>query len=307
VTLTLDLKSADNVAKIRALLKKSHGLIEGFRPGVMERLGLGPDVLLADNPQLVYGRMTGWGQDGPLAPTPGHDINYIALNGVLAAIGKAGDEPVPPLNLLGDFGGGGMLLAFGMVAALLAVRNGAQGQVIDCAMTEGSALLMTMIWGVRASGAWREERGVNILDSGAACYDTYATADGKFMAVGAIEEPFYKVFLQQLGLADDPDLQGPLDAARWSTQKAKIAAVMRRHTRDELCRMFEGSEACVTPVLTMTECLAHPHVQAREMFVTANGLTQPAPAPRYSVMECTPPTTASRPEADAWLKAQGII
>jgi alpha-methylacyl-CoA racemase len=306
VMLELDLKSPAGVSSLRALLKTADGLIEGFRPGVMERLGLGPDVLLADNPALVFGRMTGWGQTGPLAPRAGHDINSIAVGGVLGAIGRAGDPPVPPLNLVGDYGGGGMMLAFGMVAALLAVRNGGKGQVIDCAISDGAALLMARMWGARDRGIWREQRGANIVDSGAPYYEVYETADGRFVAVGAIEERFYATLRRRLGLADDPQLDNRDDPSAWPEQKVKFAAAVRSHSRDELCAIFEDVDACVSPVLTLTECLEHPHHVARQTFVTVGGVPQPAPAPRYSATPCPQPSEASRPDAREWLEAQRI-
>jgi alpha-methylacyl-CoA racemase len=306
VFIPLDLKSTGDIAKLRALLRKADGLIEGYRPGVMERLGLGPDVLLAENPALVYGRMTGWGQTGPSAQLAGHDINYIAAAGVLGTLGRAGAPPVPPLNLLGDYGGGGMLLAFGMVAALLAVRNGGKGQVIDCAITDGSALLMAKIWGALARGSWREQLGSNLVDSGAPCYDVYETADGQFVAIGAIEARFYTILRERLRIADDPELDIRDDRSLWPAQKAKLAAAVRRHSRAELCKIFEGSDACVSPVLTMTECLEHPHHVTRQTFITVNGVPQPAPAPRYSATPCSLPTEGLRPSVIEWFEAQGI-
>jgi alpha-methylacyl-CoA racemase len=306
VVLEFDLKAPDDLAKLRALVQTADGLIEGYRPGVMERLGLGPDVLLADNPSLIYGRMTGWGQTGPMAPVAGHDINYIALAGVLGAMGRAGAPPVPPLNLVGDYGGGGMLLAFGMVAALLAVRNGGKGQVIDCAIADGSALLMAKMWGARTRGGWQERRGSNLIDSGAPFYDAYETADGQFVAIGAIEAKFYTVLRDRLGVADDPELDIRDDRSLWPRQKAKLAAVVRRHTRAELCEIFDGFDACLSPVLTLSECLEHPQNVARGTFLTVNGVSQPAPAPRYSVTLCSQPMEACRPQTDEWLKAQGI-
>jgi len=306
VVLELDLKCPDDVVKLRALLGTADGLIEGFRPGVMERLGLGPDVLLADNPLLVYGRMTGWGQTGPMASVAGHDINYIAVAGVLGAMGRSGEPPVPPLNVVGDYGGGGMLLAFGMVAALLAVRNGGKGQVIDCAIADGSALLMAKMWGARARGGWREQRGSNLIDSGAPFYDAYETADGQFVAIGAIEAKFYALLRDRLGLADDPELDIRDDRSLWPRQKAKFAEAVRRRTRDELCEIFAGLDACVAPVLTLSECLQHPYHVARQTFLTVNGISQPAPAPRYSATPCSQPAEASRPRTNEWFEAQGI-
>jgi len=281
-TITLDLKTAEGVAELRSLCKSADGLLEGFRPGVMERLSLGPDVLHRDNPKLVYGRMTGWGQDGPLAQKAGHDINFIALSGTLGALGRAGDKPTPPINLVGDFGGGGMLLAFGMVSALLGVKAGGTGQVVDCAMTDGSALLMAMMWGFRAQGRWADERGTNVIDTGAPFYDTYETADGLFVAVGAIEPQFYAELRRVLGIADDVRFDVQFDPAQWPAQKAELARLFKTKTRAEWCALFDQAEACVTPVLSMAEALQHPHNLARQTFVTIDGVPQPAPAPRFS-------------------------
>jgi alpha-methylacyl-CoA racemase len=280
--IAIDLKSADGIALVRKLCASADALIEGFRPGVMERLGLGPDVLLADNPKLVYGRMTGWGQDGPYAAMAGHDINYIALSGALHAIGRKDERPVPPLNLVGDFGGGGMFLAFGVLAAILNARRTGQGQVVDCAMTEGSAVLMVIMYSMLAQGRWRDERGVNLLDSGAHFYDTYETKDGKFMSVGAIEPQFYRKFLAGLGLADDPQFAAQNDQSRWSALKQKVIAQFKTKTRAEWEAIFDGEDACVTPVLALTEAPQHPHNKARDAFVDIAGVRQPAPAPRYS-------------------------
>jgi alpha-methylacyl-CoA racemase len=280
-SMTLDLKSAEGIAELRSLCKSADGLIEGFRPGVMERLGLGPEVLLRDNPKLVYGRMTGWGQDGPMAQKAGHDINFIALSGTLGALGRAGDKPTPPINLVGDFGGGGMLLAFGMVSALLAVKSGASGQVVDCAMTDGSALLMAMMWGFRAQGRWTDERGTNVIDTGAPFYDTYETADGLFVAVGAIESQFYAELRRVLGIADDTRFDAQFDPKQWHAQKAELERLFKAKTRAEWIAAFDQAEACVTPVLSMAEALEHPHNIARQTFATIDGVPQPAPAPRF--------------------------
>ena len=280
--MSLDLKSPDDIATLRELVKTADGLIEGFRPGVMERLGIGPDVLLGDNPKLVYGRMTGWGQNGPYAPAAGHDINYIALSGVLGAIGRAGEKPVPPINLVGDFGGGAMMLAFGMVSGLLAVRNGAAGQVIDCAMTDGSALLMAMMWGFRANGLWTDERGTNMLDTGAPFYDTYETAEGGYVAVGSIEPQFYALLLEKLELTDDPLFDSQFDRAQWPAQKARLTTIFKSGTRDEWCTLMDGTDVCFAPVLSMAEALQHPHNVARGTFIDRDGVMQPAPAPRFS-------------------------
>ncbi|THD37658.1 MAG: CoA transferase [Sphingomonas sp.] len=278
----LDLKSPDDIAKLRELVKTADGLIEGFRPGVIERLGIGPDVLLGDNPKLVIGRMTGWGQDGPYAATAGHDINYIALSGVLGAIGRNGEKPVPPINLVGDFGGGAMMLAFGMVAGLLAVKSGAAGQVIDCAMTDGSALLMAMMWGFRANGMWSDERGTNLLDTGAPFYDVYETADGGFVSIGSIEPQFYALLREKLGIAADPLFDAQFDRAQWPAQKDRLTAIFKTKTRDEWCAIMEGSDVCFAPVLSMAEAAEHPHNVARGTFVEREGVLQPAPAPRFS-------------------------
>jgi alpha-methylacyl-CoA racemase len=280
-SVTLDLKSPGGVAAAAALAEKADALIEGFRPGVMERLGLGPDVLLARNPRLVYGRMTGWGQDGPLAQRAGHDINYIALTGVLHAIGRSGGAPVPPLNLVGDFGGGGMLLAFGIACALFEAERSGMGQVVDAAMTEGASLLATMFWGMLAARRWSEARGENVLDSGAPWYDSYETRDSRFVAIGAIEPKFYAALLERLGLAQE-QLPAQHDRAGWPELRRRFAAAFRARTRDEWCAAFEGSDACFAPVLTFSEAREHPHNLARKAFVAVGGMPQPAPAPRFS-------------------------
>jgi alpha-methylacyl-CoA racemase len=280
-SVTLDLKSKDGVAAALLLAQRADALIEGFRPGVMERLGLGPDVVLAANPKLVYGRMTGWGQDGPLAPRAGHDINYIALSGVLHAIGRKGEAPVPPLNLVGDFGGGGMMLAFGIVSALLAAQRTGQGQVVDAAMIEGASILAAMFSGMLHEGKWTETRADNALDSGAPWYDTYETRDGKFVAIGAIEAKFYAELLDRLGL-EGAALPAQHDRSGWPELRRRFAAAFRAKTRDEWCRVFDGSDACFAPVLTFSEARAHPHNVARGGHVAAGGVQQPAPAPRFS-------------------------
>ena len=280
-SVTLDLKSTDGARAALELTGRADALIEGFRPGVMERLGLGPADALAKNPRLVYGRMTGWGQDGPLAPRAGHDINYIALAGVLAAFGRKGEAPVPPLNLVGDFGGGGMLLGFGIACALVEAQRSGRGQVVDAAMVEGASLLATMISGMLAAKRWREERGTNILDTGAPWYDAYETSDGKHVAIGAIEAKFYEELLVRLGLAGEA-LPEQYDAKRWPEMRARFAEVFRSKTRDEWCAVFDGSDACFAPVLTFSEARRDPHNVARKSFVTVAGVEQPAPAPRYS-------------------------
>ena len=280
-SVTLDMKSKGGAEAALGLIGKADALIEGFRPGVMERLGVGPDMALAKNPRLVYGRMTGWGQDGPMAPRAGHDINYIALAGPLAAIGRAGEAPVPPLNLVGDFGGGGMLLAFGIAAALVEAQRSGKGQVVDAAMCEGASLLSTMFHGMLASKRWTEERGANHLDSGAPWYETYATKDARHVSIGSIEGRFYADLLERLGIAGE-DLPKQHDRAGWPKLRARYAASFKTKTRDEWCAIFEGSDACFAPVLTWSEAYAHPHNVARTSFVEIGGVKQPAPAPRFS-------------------------
>jgi alpha-methylacyl-CoA racemase len=303
-TLIVDLKQAEGIALVRDLAKSCDGLIEGYRPGVMERLGLGPELLLADNPKLVYGRMTGWGQTGPLAAAAGHDINYIALSGTLHTIGRADGQPSPPVNYVGDFGGGGMMLAFGMVSALLAVKAGGPGQVIDCAMTDGSALLASLTWGLYARGLWEDRPGVNRIDSGAPYYDTYETKDGKWVAVGAIEPQFYALLREKLGLAGDPDFDAQADAARWPLLKNKLRALFRTRTREEWSALLEGTDACFAPVLSLAEAPGHPHNETRGTFIAVDGVTQPAPAPRYSATANAEPRPSSA-DADALLAELG--
>jgi alpha-methylacyl-CoA racemase len=278
-SVTLDLKAPGAKDAALELIARADALIEGFRPGVMERLGLGPRDCLARNPKLVYGRMTGWGQDGPLAPRAGHDINYIALAGVLHAFGRKGEAPVPPLNLVGDFGGGGMLLGFGIACALLHAQKTGQGQVVDAAMVEGASLLAAMFSGFLAAERWTEERGANILDTGAPWYDVYETKDGKFVAIGAIEAKFYEELVARLGLKDLPPQN---ERSGWPRMRAAFAARFREKTRDEWCAAFEGSDACFAPVLSFSEARRHPHNVARAGYVKVAGVEQPAPAPRYS-------------------------
>ena len=294
-SIALDLKSAEGVTLARRLAASADGIIEGFRPGVMERLGLGPDKLLADNPRLVYGRMTGWGQTGPYAPWAGHDINYIALAGALAHFGRAGGKPTPPINLVGDFGGGGMMLAFGMVSALLNVARGGVGQVIDCAMTDGTAVLMGMMHGMKNMGVWSEELGANMLDTGAHFYDTYKTADGKFVSIGSIEPQFYAELRRLAGLAHDPDFDAQHDRGQWDALKGKLATVFKTKSRAEWDALMEHTDVCYAPVLTMSEAAQHPHNMARGTFVEIGGETQPAPAPRYSETATATPMAAPMP------------
>jgi alpha-methylacyl-CoA racemase len=278
---TLDLKSKSGVEAALELAARADAIIEGFRPGVMERLGLGPDALLKKNPALVYGRMTGWGQDGPLAARAGHDINYIALTGVLNAIGRAGGAPVPPLNLVGDFGGGGMLLAFGIACGLLEAQRSGKGQVVDAAMVDGASLLAAMFSGMMAGKRWSEVRGDNVLDTGAPWYDAYETKDGKYVAIGSIEPKFYEELLQRLGL-DKSTLPAQHDRKGWPALRSAISGKFLKKTRDEWCAVFEGSDACFAPVLTFSEARAHPHNVARATFTRSGKVDQPAPGPRFS-------------------------
>ena len=297
-SIVVDMKSPEGVALVRDLCRTADGLIEGFRPKVMERLGLGPDVLMGDNPRLVYGRMTGWGQDGPYAAVAGHDLNYIALAGALHYFGRAGEKPTPPINMIGDFGGGGMLLAFGMLAGLLSARTTGKGQVVDCAMAEGAALLMSMVWGLNAQGAWRSERGCNELDTGAPFYEVYETRDGRFVALGAIEPQFYQEFRRRAGLLDDPAFDHPYDRAEWPALKGRLTSLFRSRTRDEWCACLDGSDTCFAPVLTMAEAVDHPHSKARGSFATVAGIVQPAPAPRFGLTPARTPTPPAQPGSD---------
>ena len=280
-SLALDLKQPRSVALVLSLLEKADVLVEGFRPGVMERLGLGPEPCLARNPRLIYGRVTGWGQDGPLAQTAGHDLNYIALSGALHAIGRDGGRPTPPLNLIGDFGGGGAYLAFGIACALYEARASGRGQVIDAAMTEGAASLMAMLYGSLACGEWFDQRGVNTLDGGAPWYDVYETADGAYIAITAIEERFYAGLLAQLDI-DAATLPHQHDRSGWPELRNVFAAAFRRRSRDEWCERLAGYDVCFTPVLSMSEAPHHAHHRARRSFVDLDGVRHPAPAPRFS-------------------------
>lgn len=288
-SLAIDLKKPGAVDILLKLIEKADGLIEGFRPGVMERLGLAPEVCHARNPKLIYGRMTGWGQTGPLAHAAGHDINYAALSGALHAMGDATLPPPIPLNLVADFGGGGMMLAYGMVCALLECKNSGQGQVIDAAMTDGSVALTGMFHGFMAAGAWHNTRHANFLDGAAPYYDNYRCADGKYVSIGAIEPQFYALLREKID-AQDADFDFPHDQSTWPQQKEKMAAIFLRKTRDEWCALLEGSDACFAPVLDWQEAINHPHNRARQTFIEVDGVTQPAPVPRFSR---TPP---SQPE-----------
>jgi alpha-methylacyl-CoA racemase len=278
----IDLKHPDGVEILLRMVERADALIEGFRPGVAERLGIGPDVCHARNPKLVFGRMTGWGQQGPYVQAAGHDINYIALAGALAHFGRHGAKPTPPMNIVGDFGGGGMLLAFGVVCAVLEARGSGEGQVVDAAMVDGSAALMAMTWGLRAMGVFDEEnRGENVLDTGAPFYDTYETADGKFVSVGALEPQFFAELIERLGLSGE-DLPAQMDRTGWPTLRDRFTEVFKSRTRDEWCEVLEHTDACFAPVLTMSEATEHPHVRARGTVVELDGIQQPAPAPRFS-------------------------
>jgi alpha-methylacyl-CoA racemase len=287
----IDLKHPEGVGVVLDLVTQADVLIEGFRPGVTERLGIGPEACMARNPKLVYGRMTGWGQDGPKASAAGHDINYIALAGALDPLGRQGGPPTPPVNLLGDFGGGGMLLAVGVLAAVFEAQRSGRGQVVDAAMVDGSALLTTMIHSFRAMGMWEDERGTNMLDTGAHFYDVYETADGRWLSVGAIEPQFYAALLDGLGLAGE-DLPWQHDRSQWPALKQRFAAIFKTRTRDEWCAVFDGTDACVAPVLTMPEALEYPHNVQRQTFVEIAGVPQPAPAPRFAA---TPPEVPAPP------------
>jgi alpha-methylacyl-CoA racemase len=280
-SLALDLKKPEAVETALKLIAQADALLEGFRPGVMEKLGLGPDVALKRNPKLVYGRMTGWGQTGPLSQAAGHDINYIALTGALHGIGRKGETPVPPLNLVGDFGGGALYLAFGMACALFEARGSGKGQVIDCAMTDGAASLMSMFYGFKAMGMWSDNKGENLLDGGAHFYDTYETADGKWVSIGSIEPQFYALLLEKAGLSD-PDFQAQMDRSKWPSLKEKIARVIATQTRDHWDKIMEGTDVCYAPVLSLTEAPNHAHNKARATFIEVDGVVQPAPAPRFS-------------------------
>jgi alpha-methylacyl-CoA racemase len=293
----MNLKDPAAVDVLLRLVEDADVLVEGFRPGVAERLGFGPEVCAERNPGLVFARMTGWGQDGPLAPTAGHDIDYIAISGALGMVGRAGESPVPPVNLIGDFGGGGMLLALGILAALVERARSGQGQVVDAAMVDGSALLTSFVYGLRALGGWQDKRGSNLLDGGAPFYDTYATADGQYMAVGALEPQFYAALLRGLGLADK-ELPAQHDRQRWPELRQRFAETFASRSRAEWEQVFAGTDACVSPVLSLAEAPAHPHAVARNSFVSVGGVTQPAPAPRFGRTATDQPAAPPRPGAD---------
>ncbi|MER2540465.1 MAG: CaiB/BaiF CoA-transferase family protein [Azonexus sp.] len=293
----LNMKQPEAIETALRLIEQADVLIEGFRPGVMERLGVGPDVCLARNPKLVYGRMTGWGQSGALAHAAGHDINYLSLSGALHAIGEKGGKPVAPLNLVADCGGGAMLLAMGVLAGVISARNTGCGQVVDAAMTDGAAVLMSMMYTLKAMGQWTQQRGDNLLDGGAHFYDTYQCSDGKWLSVGAIEPQFYALLLEKAGI-DDPAFKAQWDRSQWPALKEKLAAVLATRTRDAWCAVFEGSDACVAPVLDMDEAPLHAHNLSRNTFIEVNGIIQPAPAPRFSGTPAGQPTPP-QPDGDA--------
>ena len=307
----VDLKHPEGRETVLRLVEQADALIEGFRPGVTERLGIGPDDCLARNPRLIYGRMTGWGQDGPYASMAGHDINYIALSGTLSMIGRAGAPPVPPLNLVGDFGGGGMLLAYGVVCGLLEASRSGQGQVIDAAMVDGAALLAAMMHGFRASGMWGE-RGTNLLDTGAWYYEVYETADGGHVSFGSLEPQFFQEMLRITGLAEDADGHGavpdPTDRSTWPDMKERMAALVKTRTRAEWCELLEGTDACFAPVLSAAEAPGHPHNQQRGTFAEVGGVPQPAPAPRFSrtAPEIQGPPTRAGQHTDEALRDWGF-
>ncbi len=305
-TLEIDLKQPGTVDDLMAVIGRADALIEGFRPGTMERLGLGPDACLAANPRLVYGRMTGWGQHGPLSQAAGHDLNYIAISGALHAIGARDDKPMVPLNYIGDFGGGAMLLAVGVLAALLEAKGSGKGQVVDAAMTDGAALLSTMMYGFAANGWWNNRRGTNMLDGGAHFYGTYCCADGKHVAIGAIEPQFYATLRERCGLTDAA-FDAQMDPLAWPLLQQKLEALFVTKTRDEWCALLEGSDACFAPVLDWDEAPRHPHNVARETFITVDGVLQPAPAPRFSRTPAgAPRSIAEKPDASTILERWAV-
>ena len=290
----VDLKQQAGVETVLKMIEGADVILEGFRPGVMERLGLGPDICLARNPRIIFGRMTGWGQEGPMAKAAGHDINYIALTGALHAIGRRGDAPLPPLNLVGDFGGGGMLLAYGITCALVERATSGKGQVVDAAMVDGASSLMGMMYGMMAMGAWVDERGENLLDTAAHFYQTYATKDDKWNSVGSIEPQFYALLLEHTGIAGE-DLPGQMDRVGWEGMKDRLRDIFKSKTRDEWCEIMEGTDVCFAPVLSMSEAKDHPHMKHRSTFIDVAGVNQPAPAPRFDRTSPGFPTPPAHP------------
>lgn len=303
----IDLKNPRGVETFLRLVENHDAMIEGFRPGVMERLGLGPDVCLARNPALVYGRMTGWGQQGPLAHVAGHDINYIALAGALHPIGRRGEPPTTPLNLVGDFGGGGLMLAYGITCALLERVNSGKGQVVDAAMVDGASSLMAMVYAFKAMGMWQLERGTNLLDTGSHFYDVYETKDGRYVSIGSIEPQFYALLLEHSGLGEQ-ELPPQMDRTEWAALKPRVAEIFRSKTRDEWCDIMEGTDVCFAPVLDMEEAPQHPHMKHRQTFVDFHGVTQPAPAPRFdrTVPELVRPPSYEGQHTDEVLADMGL-
>ena len=305
--LALDLKKPEGIETVLKLCETADGIFEGFRPGVTERLGIGPEDCMARNPKLVYGRMTGWGQTGPLAQAAGHDMNYISLSGALHAMGRAGEKPAIPLNLVGDFGGGGMMLAFGMVCAALEAQRSGEGQVVDTSMVEGSAALMAMFYGLKSQGLFTDQRGTHMLDSGAHFYEVYETADGKYVSIGSIEPQFYAELCRIAELPAE-DFGHQMNPPKWPEMKQKLADVIKQKTRDQWCELMEGTDVCFAPVLSIEEAPSHPHNVARESFVTVNGGVQPAPTPRFSRSgsgEVKPASTAGA-DSTAVLRTAGF-
>jgi alpha-methylacyl-CoA racemase len=296
-TLALDLKNQESAGIVLKLCETADAIFEGFRPGVAERLGVGPEPCLARNPKLVYGRMTGWGQTGPLASAAGHDINYISLSGALHAIGRAGSKPVPPLNLVGDFGGGAMMLAFGMVCAMLEAQKSGRGQVVDASMVEGSAALMAMFFGFKSQGLFSDQRGTHLLDTGVPFYEVYETSDGKFVSIGSLEPQFYSLLIEKTGL-DKARFGAQMNKAIWPALQEALRAKFREKTRDEWTALLEGSDVCFAPILSISEAPQHPHNLARQSFIKVDGMTQPAPTPRFSRSIADSPTPKGRVGAD---------
>tara|TARA_R110002072_G_scaffold171703_5_gene325432 strand:- start:16201 stop:17352 length:1152 start_codon:yes stop_codon:yes gene_type:complete len=307
-SIAVDLKRPEGVELVLKMIEQADAITEGFRPGVMERLGLGPAVCMTRNKKLVYGRMTGWGQYGPLSQAAGHDINYISLTGALNAVGREGEVPVHPLNLVGDFGGGALYLAMGVLAAIIEAKSSGRGQIVDCAMTDGSASLMSMFYGMKSMGGWSEERGTNAIDTGSHYYNVYETADGKYISIGSIEPKFYQEMLEKTGLVDDDTLADQQDRDNWPDMKARFSEIFKTKSRDQWCQIMEGSDVCFAPVLNMQESIDHPHNIARETFVEVGGVVQPAPAPRFSVTpsEISKPPSAAGEDTDRVLKDWGF-
>jgi alpha-methylacyl-CoA racemase len=306
LSIALNLKMREAAAVVLKLCESCDVLIEGYRPGVTERLGIGPQPCMARNPRLIYGRMTGWGQTGPLSGAAGHDINYISLSGALHAIGRNGERPVPPLNLVGDFGGGAMFLALGVMSAVFEARQSGIGQVVDVSMVEGSAALMHMMYAMQAQGQWRDERGTNLLDGAAPFYDTYETSDGKYVSIGALEPEFFRVLVKLTGL-EATETPSHTDSSDWALLREKLGAIFKQRTRDEWCAILEGSDACFAPVLSTKEAPHHPHNRARGTFLEAGGVMQPAPVPHFSRTHASVPKAASPAGSDgnAVLRAAG--